>query len=380
MSSSSRRSSRNISKPQQAHPAPAASAPAAAPAGDGAQQQKKARFTRAEKRAFAREKAQNPFLPSRPKQQSKAQTIAAPRSLRTNHEAPNANIDNMIGFLLAQRGAGKKQQAKAINSVFQGFKLDQPAAKPKAAPKKELSAAKLEKIQKRKEVRAEKRQIYLAEKAKKAEAQVTESTATATFEQQPLPADDEINYDEFYLSSALLLSQTISTIAMAPVIVEPSQPVHTMDGPRESSTSRFNAPMLIIIIWLSLFVVFALLAGVYTYRKSKFSFYKKKAATDPDLEVQEKLQPEEQQSTMSDLPGGGFLQQHLNGLRNWIKPELSKAETLAPSTKARPRRPASWFMGGWRKAQRPAPPAHLGLESNPHEYRPSAMVRADRYM
>jgi hypothetical protein len=153
------------------------------------QQQKKDRFTRAERRAFKKQKDAAQHT-KKPKQANKTHTKAPAN-------AKNFNVDDAINLLIALRGT-------EVNRKFQNFG---PTNKPlqdrvtRGAPKKaEPSSKKLEKIQKRKGIRAERRKAYLAKRV------VQEGADTQIFgagtaipqegEEVLLMDDQEINFDD----------------------------------------------------------------------------------------------------------------------------------------------------------------------------------------
>jgi hypothetical protein len=127
-------------------------------AGDKAQVQKKERFTRAERRAYIKEKkgAQNGKKGAQQLKKRKGKPAT-----RTQPQAAGQTVDDIIAYLLTVRGKeGNHKLGDILPSVTKSLETRVTRDAPKAPKqKKELSAAKLEKIQKRKEARVEKRRV-----------------------------------------------------------------------------------------------------------------------------------------------------------------------------------------------------------------------------
>ncbi|KAF2732935.1 hypothetical protein EJ04DRAFT_299319 [Polyplosphaeria fusca] len=160
------------------------SAETAYAAGDGTQQTK-ARFTRAERRAFTKEK-------------KAAETSKKPRNknntLKDTKGASHGviEIDDIIAALISIRGSkGNDHKARqSINNISRSLqdRITRDVPK-KAAP----SAEKLEKIEKRKAARAEKRKAWKAQKEAEAQDIQPQPTEDASkIEKQDL--DDDFSF------------------------------------------------------------------------------------------------------------------------------------------------------------------------------------------
>ncbi|PSN71331.1 hypothetical protein BS50DRAFT_280286 [Corynespora cassiicola Philippines] len=149
--------------------------------GEG-QQSEKPRFTRSERRQFKVEKAGHTKKPHR--KDSKFQIAA---------------LDDVIAYLVSIRHLRKNEQVKALSRVAKQFENSgAKSLESRAEPKKELSAKKLEKIQKRREIRAEKKAAWLAKKAETAQAEsghASGPTEAPAQRQAAFPEADFIDYD-----------------------------------------------------------------------------------------------------------------------------------------------------------------------------------------
>jgi hypothetical protein len=197
----------------------------AAYAGGKSAEQTKARFTRAEKRAFANEKkkktAQQPG--KNPKKVSKRDAKPAPKGKGKGkgNDSVQTAVEAIAYFLTHQgKDSDRKVQqtlTRATNSIES--RVTREAPKKADVKKAEPSAKKLEKIQKRKEMRAEKKQAWKAQQAEKAAQEgaaapiiesVEETEAALTGAQAPVPAtatapaqtteesDFEGNFDDIF--------------------------------------------------------------------------------------------------------------------------------------------------------------------------------------
>ncbi|KAF2649683.1 hypothetical protein K491DRAFT_697876 [Lophiostoma macrostomum CBS 122681] len=134
--------------------------------GDKSHEQKKERFTRAERRAFTKDKKgkQDGKKPTHQKDLRKKDFKGTSGS---SNKKINS-IDDVIAFLLTIRGHGKDGVAEVIaylltvRSQGNGNKSLESRITKDAPKKAEPSAKKLEKLQKRKEIRAERRKTKLA--------------------------------------------------------------------------------------------------------------------------------------------------------------------------------------------------------------------------
>ncbi|KAF2245433.1 hypothetical protein BU26DRAFT_521882 [Trematosphaeria pertusa] len=167
----------------------------AAYAGESQQQNQKPRFSRAEKREFARQK-KAAEAPQQSKKHSRAASQKVSHKKHGDAGVPGFNdqqIDEMIVRLLSIRGKGK--DAKALET-----RITRDAPKNEKKKEKELSPKKLEKLQKRREIRAERKKAWLAKKEAEKAGGAEGAPAPAPFptlvQQQPLPYSDEINFDE----------------------------------------------------------------------------------------------------------------------------------------------------------------------------------------
>jgi hypothetical protein len=174
----------------------------AAYAGGKPAEQTKARFTRAEKRAFANEKKKTAQQPGKnPKKVPKRDAKPAPKGKGKGkgNDSVQTAVEAIAYFLTHQgKDSDRKVQqtlSRATNSIESRITRDAP--KKADVKKAEPSAKKLEKIQKRKEMRAEKKQAWKAQQAEKAAqegaaAPVTESVeeteAAPALAQAPVPA------------------------------------------------------------------------------------------------------------------------------------------------------------------------------------------------
>jgi hypothetical protein len=166
------------------------STPAAFNAGEPSQQQK-SRRTRAEKRQHAREKATKVSKPVKAggRHGKKTPHVIAQEILASI--SPD-QVDAVILQLLQNK---ERKAGRTKGTLESRITKDVPKKE-----KKELSPAKLEKIQKRREIRAEKKRLWLEKKA----TQGAIDGATAVSEPATLRApadpvslqDDEINFDE----------------------------------------------------------------------------------------------------------------------------------------------------------------------------------------
>lgn len=161
-------------------------------AGD-ASKQKKARFTRAEKRQFAKEK-KGGKLTHRSKRPQNA--TGGLQDLSGNE------VDAMIVRLLKIREQAGTSQHGSRPSKRLEERVTREVPKKE---KKELSAKKLEKIQKRREIRAERKKAWLAKKAAEQGAPegaavvpaIRSGSVPAAAEEPPsLEFEEEINFDE----------------------------------------------------------------------------------------------------------------------------------------------------------------------------------------
>jgi hypothetical protein len=174
--------------------------------GGKSHEQQKERFTRAERRAFTKEKKgkQDGKKPAHQKDVRKKDFKGA-----AGPASKIKSIDDVIAFLLTIRGKQGVEDAIAylltVRSQGGGNSKSLESRITKDAPKTaEPSAKKLEKLQKRKEIRAERRQTKLAIRAEQAEqgAQAAEAGPAAKapvqeqVEEQETNFEDEINYDE----------------------------------------------------------------------------------------------------------------------------------------------------------------------------------------
>lgn len=148
------------------------------------QEQNKARFTRAERRAFTKEKraAQNPKKPF-----NKKDSKAAPKNCNS--------VDDVIAYLLTIRG--KEGDRKVKESLSRVTKTLEGRITRDAPKKPEPSAKKLEKIQKRKEIRAERRKAKLAARAEhNIQREQGADGVPQTQELQAVTEFEEINFDD----------------------------------------------------------------------------------------------------------------------------------------------------------------------------------------
>ncbi|KAF2261330.1 hypothetical protein CC78DRAFT_619554 [Lojkania enalia] len=168
----------------------------AAYAGD-ATQQNSARFTRAERRAYAKEKrvAQQANKPHKKGHKKQLHSTAGPSV---------GNVEDVITYLLTIRGMqGGRNMDETLNRVAKNLGQHIANVSSKNA---QPSAKKPEKMQKRKELRAEKRKLKLAqaESAKREEGSIKAGLEPVPEpqpqpqpgqQQQPLPEFDEIVFD-----------------------------------------------------------------------------------------------------------------------------------------------------------------------------------------
>lgn len=165
----------------------------------------KARFTRAERRAFTKEKKAGPQGKhgKKPKHAHKRDIqFVIPKDANT--------VDDVIAYLLTLRGNDGNRKVQDLSRVTKTIEGRVTRDAPK---KKELSAKKLEKLQKRKEIRAEKRKARMEQMAQQsteagaeagAEAQVSVAEVTEAevvveapqIQQAEAAADEEYNFDE----------------------------------------------------------------------------------------------------------------------------------------------------------------------------------------
>ncbi|PVI01889.1 hypothetical protein DM02DRAFT_654034 [Periconia macrospinosa] len=173
------------------------SSPPSGPPGQSFEQSgQKPRYTKAEKRAYARQQKAAAGAPSQHKQSSRASRPANPKThLGDYFNFTLQQIDDQIKLLSELR------RLKAKASLETRVTRDTPQVKKE---KKELSPQKLEKIQKRRELRAARKEAWLAKKAAEGGAvpaaaeqvaPVTEGPAVPVVKKTTVE-DDEINWDE----------------------------------------------------------------------------------------------------------------------------------------------------------------------------------------
>ena len=174
--------------------------------GDAFQHQK-TRFTRAEKRQYVKERkaAEHRHEPFHGVSKAKNRRVST---------KPNTNISHVIKFLIGIKSKSNEEEVKEyvrylthLNRLAPAFATSLPLEsritrekpKTKAVP----SARKLEKIQKRREIRAERRAAWLAKKAASREqdthidqTQVVSAPSAVPIQQQHPPDFDEINFDD----------------------------------------------------------------------------------------------------------------------------------------------------------------------------------------
>ena len=170
-------------------------------------QHQKPRFTRTEKRQFAKERKaaehrHGPFHGI-----LKAKNGRVPTK-------PNTNINHVIRFLIGIKSKSNEEEVKeyvrylthlnrlapvSTTSLPLESRITREEPKKKTVP----SARKLEKIQKRREIRAERKAAWLAKKAASGEqdthvgqTQVASAPSVAPVQQQHPPDFDEINFDD----------------------------------------------------------------------------------------------------------------------------------------------------------------------------------------
>ena len=170
---------------------------------NGTAEQTKARFTRAERRAFAKEKraVQGPKHHSQrdsKKDFKKDFKKDSKRDARIPHDVKN--IDDAIALLLAIRGK-EGRQARDLSRITKSLesRITRGSVAVAKKQKKEPSAKRLEKLAKRKELRIEKRKARLAEKSEQsANAQVQQADGVPSIQeiQQSTGGafDDEITF------------------------------------------------------------------------------------------------------------------------------------------------------------------------------------------
>ncbi|KAF1997796.1 hypothetical protein P154DRAFT_565144 [Amniculicola lignicola CBS 123094] len=179
-------------------------APPTAPNGSSTQQQNKARSTRAERRERNTEKRGV-------KNHTRNSRVSKPAHRQKQHEDEiKASIDQVINYLCRIRNSGNYDEKKTLLDRFTSADAKPAAAEKK---KKEPSPEKLEKIAKRKELRAEKRKAKFAAReqqnaegapvsetlvAETAATQVEQKEETTTTEVHPddALAFDELDYEE----------------------------------------------------------------------------------------------------------------------------------------------------------------------------------------
>ena len=149
--------------------------------GNKAQNQEKVRFTRAQRRQYAKEKRAAQVFSKDPK-----------KPARTKSHAPFKgcnDIDEVIAYLINMRD--RSGNSKISSGITKSLASRMTFPKPKKVP----SPEKLEKLQKRKELRAQKRKVRMAEKAAKKDTEGQPGDGAAIAQQQDTPDFDEISFE-----------------------------------------------------------------------------------------------------------------------------------------------------------------------------------------
>lgn len=171
--------------------------PAGPPGQSFHQSEQKPRYTKAEKRAYARQQKAAAGASSHPKQSSRAPRHTNPKThLGDYSDLTIEQLDDLIHLLSELR------RLKAKASLASRVSREEA---PREKKKKELSPQKLEKIQKRRELRAAKKEAWLAKKpaeggagpaAAAQSASGTEAVSTVSVGKKATVEDDQINWDE----------------------------------------------------------------------------------------------------------------------------------------------------------------------------------------
>ncbi|KAF1965826.1 hypothetical protein BU23DRAFT_560783 [Bimuria novae-zelandiae CBS 107.79] len=200
-----------------------------AAAGDGIQ---KPRFTRAEKRQYAREKAVHGTQlhpkhtgpkPNRPTRKTVPSALASKLS--------EVEIETYIALLEAKAQVdGSKPATLAARITHNKPKKEAP--QPSEKPAKELSAKKIEKIEKRSQIRAERKAAWLAKKAVEnaADAPATDPVPIGANEKPPARTASKSGSPSSHLalaaapSPARVPSRRASTVTRAAIVSAPPLP------------------------------------------------------------------------------------------------------------------------------------------------------------
>ncbi|KAJ4353595.1 uncharacterized protein N0V89_005325 [Didymosphaeria variabile] len=157
---------------------------AGGPTGNGTAQLK-SRFTRAEKRKFARGKKAIQ-VPQAPKNNTKPKIDfrnSASVKLDISKLLPS-QIDTYLALLEAKARVGRSKPSSLADRVTRDNVKKEKAGE---KPKKELSAAKLDKIEKRRQLRAARKEAWLAKKVADVEKkEPTEATPAAVPAKSPV--------------------------------------------------------------------------------------------------------------------------------------------------------------------------------------------------
>ncbi|KAF2744388.1 hypothetical protein M011DRAFT_470518 [Sporormia fimetaria CBS 119925] len=172
---------------------------------------KKPRYTRAERRAFTKEK-QITHKPhgkvTKPPHKSKP-SKAIPEGLPKG-------LEDAIKQLVAAHHAANGQSSKPLSArvTRDGGKKDKKVKSDikEKTPKKELSPEKLAKIQKRREIRAEKRKLYLAKKAGESKEQEAEASEENETKPAPIPADEKPSVTEHSATDEAVVVEAVDVV------------------------------------------------------------------------------------------------------------------------------------------------------------------------